>query len=149
MNKQITTSNWSALLHIIFTAGLLPVIVLLLSLQTTQAGSATWNLNPASGDWNTAANWTPPTVPNGPADTAQFAVSNTTDISISSPTEVNGTQFNPGASAFSITAPPMVTLAISGWERHPDRQRRRRQYWRCHSVFWQFHWRHGAGGGLR
>jgi autotransporter-associated beta strand protein len=114
MNKQITTSNWSALLHIIFTAGLLPVIVLLLSLQTTQAGSATWNLNPASGDWNTAANWTPPTVPNGPADTAQFAVSNTTDISISSPTEVNGTQFNPGASAFSITAAPMLTFTISG-----------------------------------
>jgi len=114
MNKQITTSNWSALLHIIFTAGLLPVIVLLLSLQTTQAGSATWNLNPASGDWNTAANWTPPTVPNGPADTAQFAVSNTTDISISSPIEVNGTQFNPGASAFTITAPPMLTFTISG-----------------------------------
>lgn len=78
------------------------------------AGSATWNLNPASGDWNTAANWTPPTVPNGPADTAQFAVSNTTDISISGPIEVNGTQFNPGASAFTITAPPMLTFTISG-----------------------------------
>src|SRR5882757_3097235 len=118
MNKQTTTSNWSALPHIIkttFTAGLLPVIVLLLlSLQTTQAGSATWNLNPASGDWNTAANWTPATVPNGPADTAQFAASNTTGISISGPTEVNGAQFNPGASAFTITAPPMLTFTISG-----------------------------------
>jgi autotransporter-associated beta strand protein len=114
MNKQITTSNWSALLHIIFTDGLLPVIVLLLSLQTTQAGSATWNLNPASGDWNTAANWTPATVPNGPADTAQFAVSNTTGISISDPTEVNGIQFNPGASAFTITAAPTLTLTLSG-----------------------------------
>jgi len=118
MNKQTITSNSSALPHIIkttFTAGLLLVIVLLLlSLQTTQAGSATWNLNPASGDWNTAANWTPATVPNGPADTAQFAASNTTGISISSPTEVNGTQFNPGASAFTITAPPMLTFTISG-----------------------------------
>ena len=117
MNKQTITANSSALPHIIkttFTAGLLPVIVSLLSLQTTQAGSATWNLNPASGDWNTAANWTPATVPNGPADTAQFAVSNTTGISISSPTEVNGTQFNPGASAFTITAPPMLTFTISG-----------------------------------
>jgi len=23
------------------------------------AGSATWDLNPGSGDWNKAANWTP------------------------------------------------------------------------------------------
>jgi autotransporter-associated beta strand protein len=117
MNRQTITSNSSALPHIIkttFTAGLLLVIVLLLSLQTTQAGSATWNLNPASGDWNTAANWTPATVPNGPADTAQFAVSNTTGISISGPTEVNGIQFNPGASAFTIIASPMLTLTISG-----------------------------------
>ena len=116
MNKQTTTSTWSALSHIktSFTAGLLPVIVLLLSLQPTQAGSANSNFNPASSDWNTAANWTPATVPNGPADTAQFAVSNTTGISISSPTEVSGIQFNPGASAFTITAPPMLTLTISG-----------------------------------
>jgi len=33
------------------------------------------NLNPGSGDWNTAANWTPMTVPNGSADTATFALS--------------------------------------------------------------------------
>jgi len=26
---------------------------------TAQAGGATWNLNPTTGDWNTAANWTP------------------------------------------------------------------------------------------
>src|SRR5436190_21716473 len=117
MNKQTITSNSSALPRIIkttFNAGLLLVIALLLGLQTTQAGSAMWNLNPASGDWNTAANWTPATVPNGPADTAQFAVSNTTGISISGPTEVNGIQFNPGASAFTITAAPMLTLTISG-----------------------------------
>src|SRR5439155_17434789 len=37
-----------------------------------RAGSATWNLNPMSGDWNTAANWTPATVPNSPADTASY-----------------------------------------------------------------------------
>ena len=28
--------------------------------------------NPSSGDWNTAANWTPTTVPNGPSDIAMF-----------------------------------------------------------------------------
>ena len=36
------------------------------------AGSATWNLNPTSSDWNTATNWTPATVPNGPTDVATF-----------------------------------------------------------------------------
>ena len=28
------------------------------------AGSATWATNPTSGEWNTAANWVPNTVPN-------------------------------------------------------------------------------------
>jgi autotransporter-associated beta strand protein len=107
MNKQTTASAWSARSHIIktsFTAGLLPVIVLLLSLQPTQAGSATWNLNPTDGVWNTATNWTPPTVPNGPADTATFGVSNGTDIENNSTgdIEVNGIVFNAGASPFTI-----------------------------------------------
>jgi len=34
-------------------------IILLLIAGTAFAGSATWNLNPISGDWNNAANWTP------------------------------------------------------------------------------------------
>ena len=33
--------------------------------NSVRAGSATWDLNPGSGDWNTATNWTPATVPNG------------------------------------------------------------------------------------
>jgi autotransporter-associated beta strand protein len=90
------------------------LVFLLIAAATVFADSATWNLNPASGDWNIAANWTPATVPNGPADTAQFGVSNTTGVSISDPTEVNGIQFNPGASAFTITAPPTLTLTLSG-----------------------------------
>ncbi len=61
------------------------------------AGSAQWNLNPTSGDWNTAANWTPVTVPNGPADTATFGLSNTTDVSISASTEVNEIVFTAAA----------------------------------------------------
>src|SRR6266702_6821498 len=44
--------------------------LLLLSMTTAFAGSATWELNPGSGDWNTDANWTPATgYPNGSADT--------------------------------------------------------------------------------
>jgi len=47
------------------------------------AGSATWSVNPVSNDWNTAANWTPATVPNGPGDVATFSVSSIKNISIS------------------------------------------------------------------
>jgi hypothetical protein len=78
------------------------------------AGSATWDLNPASGDWNTAANWMPATVPDGPTDTATFDLSNTTNVSISSNTELNAIVFDGGASAFTITARPNVNLTISG-----------------------------------
>ena len=61
------------------------------------ADSAQWNLNPTSGDWNTTANWTPMTVPNGPADIATFGLSNTTNVSISASTEVNGIVFTAAA----------------------------------------------------
>jgi len=52
--------------------GLRLALVAALALWATDAalaGSATWKLNPTSGDWNTAANWSPSTVPNGAADT--------------------------------------------------------------------------------
>ncbi len=79
------------------------------------AGSAEWNLKPTSDHWNTAANWTPMTVPNGPADTAAFALSNTTDVSISADTEVNGIMFTPPAtSPYFITVSRGITLTLSG-----------------------------------
>ena len=92
--------------------GLLPLICL--ALRAANAGSATWNLNPTNGDWNTAANWTPNTVPNGPADTATFATSQTTIITPTESTEVNSIAFNPGASAFTITSGLGAPLTISG-----------------------------------
>jgi autotransporter-associated beta strand protein len=70
------------------------------------AGSATWKSSPATGDWNTATNWTPQTVPNGPSDVATFATSNQTAVSVSAQTEVNGITFDSGASAFTIAVPP-------------------------------------------
>ncbi len=76
---------------------------LFLGTQVTHAGSATWNLSPASGDWNTAANWMPPTIPNGPADVATFSLSNQTSVSISDVTEVSSVVFDANASAFTIT----------------------------------------------
>jgi hypothetical protein len=87
---------------------------LMLCIDTTFAGSAQWDLNPTSGDWNTATNWTPATVPNGSGDTATFDVSNTTAISISATTTVNGITFHPSASSFTIIASPSLFLIFSG-----------------------------------
>jgi hypothetical protein len=41
-------------------------VLLLGSAGVAFAGSATWDLNPATNNWNAAVNWTPDTVPNGP-----------------------------------------------------------------------------------
>ena len=71
MEKQPTTCKPDALVLLLktrFIAGILPVCLLLMSIQSSPAGSGTWNLNPTSNDWNDDANWTPPTVPNGPND---------------------------------------------------------------------------------
>ena len=78
------------------------------------AGSATWDLNPTSGDWNTAANWTPMTVPNGPGDIATFALSNATNLSISANIEVNAITFTSGNSGYTITVPDFLSLTFSG-----------------------------------
>ena len=92
-------------------------IILTLSLgalNAVHADSATWNLNPTSGDWNTAANWTPQTIPNGPDDIATFGVSSQTAVSLSLPVGVDSVVFSPGASAFTIYSSPVINLAISG-----------------------------------
>jgi autotransporter-associated beta strand protein len=96
---------------------LLPAVLLACSgvLPTcAYAGSANWKPHPTSGDWNTAANWRPATVPNGPYDTAIFGTSDTTDVFLSSATEVNDIIFKPGAIAFTIAANYPPTLVISG-----------------------------------
>jgi autotransporter-associated beta strand protein len=97
-----------------FIVAVLPAFLLLLSIESSYAGSATWKTRPDSGDWNTAANWNPMTVPNGPSDTATFDFSSRTNVSLSADTEVNDITFNPGASTFTITAPPGLTLTFSG-----------------------------------
>src|SRR5438477_4813729 len=74
------------------------------------AGSATWATNPTSGDWNTAANWTPNTVPNGTTDIATFGASNLTSISSqSTDIDLDSLVFNSGAPPYTIT------LHISGY----------------------------------
>jgi outer membrane autotransporter protein len=65
-----------------------------------QAQDATWLLNPGSGDFNTASNWSTGSVPFG---TATFGVSNTTNLTVSTNTPVGGWTFNAGASDYSFT----------------------------------------------
>ncbi len=74
-------------------------LVLPLGVESSHADSATWLANPASRYWNTAANWMPNTVPNGPADTARFGVSTITAISVLDFIEVKSIEFDAGASA--------------------------------------------------
>jgi autotransporter-associated beta strand protein len=93
------------------TAAILPL--LLSTASSSFAGSATWKASPATGDWNTTSNWSPATVPNGFTDTATFASSNKTGVSLSAYTQVIGIEFNSGASAFTITV-ASVQLTISG-----------------------------------
>jgi autotransporter-associated beta strand protein len=95
-------------------AGLLSVFILMLTAQTSRAGNATWKSSPSSGDWNTAANWTPMTVPNAPTDTATFAASNQTTVSNSAAVEVDGVVFDAGASAFTIMPARAFPFYIEG-----------------------------------
>ncbi len=103
-------------------ASILPAAMLMLGAQTSQAAFAIWNLNPGSGDWNTATNWTPATVPNGAADTAIFGVSNTTSLSLSANTEVDGIVFTPGASAYADRRRPHI-YADHQWRGHHEQFR--------------------------
>jgi autotransporter-associated beta strand protein len=96
------------------TVRLLAALLVLLTATSIYAGSATWLASPATGDWNTTGTWTAGGPPNGPADTATFASSSITGVSISANTEVNGIVFNAGGSPFTITASPTFTLTISG-----------------------------------
>ena len=74
--------------------------------------SAQWDFDPTSGDWNTPVNWTPDAVPNGSNDIATFGISHTTDVSISSNTEVSAIIFTPGASAYTITNPNLTQRVV-------------------------------------
>ena len=89
-------------------------ILLLLTSARGNAGIlAEWQANPLNGNWNNSANWSP-AAPNGPSDSAFFEPSSITNVSISANTEVASIVFDSGASAFTITASPALTLTISG-----------------------------------
>src|SRR5262249_45709223 len=86
----------------------------LCALGDALAGSATWNLSPGTEDWNTAANWTPATVPNGASDIATFGKSNKLSVSLSANTEIDSITFDSGAGAYSLGTGDASTLTLSG-----------------------------------
>lgn len=101
--------NWFAL-----PTSLLALAPFILGTQTLLAGSAKWNLNPSSSDWNTTANWTPATVPMNAGDIATFGISNTVSLSTSAYTLLGSIVFEAGASPYTITASPQHSIEISG-----------------------------------
>jgi hypothetical protein len=90
--------------------------LLLLAVQRPSlAGSATWDQNPTSGDWNTAANWTPQTVPNSTTDVATFGTSGITDVTNTDVIiNLDSLVFDLGASQYTIAALDNIELYGTG-----------------------------------
>ncbi len=74
--------------------------------------NSTWNTQAASGDWDTAANWSPAEIP---SDTACFAASNQTAITFSAPdvVSVNTIEFAEDAPAYTFTFGPSTVPALT------------------------------------
>ena len=79
-------------------------ILITSALSPVHAGSATWTTDPTSGDWNTAANWTPQTVPNSETDVATFGASNVTNLSITNASvSLDSAVFDSGAPPYTLS----------------------------------------------
>ena len=77
--------------------------MLLLTAQISLAGSATWLSAPQDSAWENGNNWTLGGPPNGPSDTATFAQSSQTGVSISTSEEVNSIVFASGSAAYNFS----------------------------------------------
>jgi len=90
-------------------------LLFLAAQRPSLAGSATWDQNPTSGDWNTAANWTPQTVPNSTTDVATFGASNVTDVTNADVIiMLDSLVFSPGAPQYTINALDNIELYGAG-----------------------------------
>ena len=98
-------------LRIGFGGLLLLLFVIYPGVPEAHAQNATWLLNPGSGDFNTAGNWSPAIVP---VDTATFGASNTTTITVSSNANVGTLDFLAGAPAYFFNISPSRELFING-----------------------------------
>src|SRR6266566_190334 len=100
----------------IIQSAILSAVLVTLSAGISPAGSATWNSDAANHNWTDANNWTPPTVPNGPTDTATFGFSNQTNVVLpdSNSVELNQIVFDAAASPFTIAIKRFADLTMSG-----------------------------------
>jgi autotransporter-associated beta strand protein len=105
--RQQLNSRMAALLAtttLVAAAALLP--------DAAHAQEATWLASPGSGDFNTAANWSPAAVPTG---TTFFGTSDVTSLSFSAGlTTIGGWTFNSGASAYTFTNGQAVDFTGAG-----------------------------------
>src|ERR1043166_8848320 len=91
-----------------FLAALLPILFLLLTIQSghAQHGSATWSSDGSENLWGSLTDWTPQVIPNGPEDIATFATSSATyvdfDIFNDPAITLDSIHFVSGADAFTI-----------------------------------------------
>lgn len=76
-----------------------------------QAADSTWSTSPGTGDFNTAANWSPAVVPTG---TAFFGTSSTTAVSFSADASFGGWTFNSGASTYHFTNSRSLSFIDAG-----------------------------------
>jgi autotransporter-associated beta strand protein len=86
----------------------------LLAAMPAQAQDATWLLNPGSGNFNTAGNWSPATVPTG---TAFFGLSTITGLTFNpgAANSLGGFLFNNAfAGAYSFSLAPLSSLTFTG-----------------------------------
>ncbi|MCG8428837.1 MAG: hypothetical protein MI754_15895, partial [Chromatiales bacterium] len=87
--------------------------------------TSTWNTQPATGEWNTAANWTPS---GEPTDTAIFTTSSQTAITFLATGEatVDNIEFADSASAYTFTfgpsSIPALTIRGEGVTNRSDRR---------------------------
>jgi len=98
---------------------LLGLLTIIASARLLYAGSATWNLYPATNDWDKPENWTPATVPYGETDVASFAVSNMTAVMLGdAPNGQDATNivgdiiFAEGASSYTVTMAPVFDVVF-------------------------------------
>jgi hypothetical protein len=88
---------------------------LFLCALTAYSQDATWLAAPSTSDWNTAAKWTPATVPTG---TATFGTSTNRSLTFSLDTTVGTLQFNAASYSFEVIS-HQLTITGSGVEAIP------------------------------
>jgi autotransporter-associated beta strand protein len=94
-------------MRVIFASAMLS-----LGATATYSQNATWLSAPGSSDFDTAANWSPATVP---TNTATFGASNTTSLTFSSNATTIGTlQFQAGAPAYTFTVTNALDITGTG-----------------------------------